>query len=57
MKKSPKVIKTVDIVEFYSQEKKGVYRHWKIMGSKTWFNQLTPYKEIPYVYLPKNWGV
>lgn len=44
------IIKTpVIIEEYYKKEKKNVYRMWRFAGMP-WNKELTPFKEIPYIY-------
>ena len=58
MKQTPKEIRTVDIEQYFKQEKTGTYWYWRFAGTRRWNKQLTPYKEVPYViYKPEHWGI
>jgi hypothetical protein len=50
---SRKVIQTVDIEDYYEKVDGEVYHIWRFAGKadKKWNRDLTPYKEIPVVYL------
>lgn len=53
MEATPVSIKTIQIEEYYTEEKGSVYRVWRFAGKDEWNKEITPYSEIPYVEMEK----